>query len=207
MAEYSPVARSPIAPTHPIETVAGWEVSGARAQSALRISDLTPLAKVGVRADSEGSLAAALGVRFGRARRDPDGSLVVGSGPGEWLLLAAPGSAPAVLDRIQRQVGDEFANALDLTHARALIRLTGDAASSLLAKLCAIDLSDETTPNGSALRTSVAKLVTDLIREDEHGVRSYWLHCEWSSGQYLFDALLDAGEEFGIAVDGFRQPF
>ena len=205
MAERSPVARSPIAPADPIETVAGWEVSSVRSESALRIADLTPLAKVGVRADSEGNLAAELRVPLGEARRGPDNSLVVGSGPGEWLLLSAPGSAPAVLDRIQRRVGEEFASVLDLTHAGALIRLTGDAAADLLAKLCAIDLSDDMTPNGSALRTFVARLVTDLIREDENGVRSYWLHCEWSSGQYLFDALLDAGKEFGIAVDGFRQ--
>ena len=33
--------------------------------------------------------------------------------------------------------------------------------------------------------------------------RSYLLHCERSVGQYLFDALLDAGAEFGVEVDGF----
>jgi hypothetical protein len=29
------------------------------------------------------------------------------------------------------------------------------------------------------------------------------LHCERSSGQYLFDALIDAGDEFGTEVEGF----
>jgi glycine cleavage system aminomethyltransferase T len=52
----------------------------------------------------------------------------------------------------------------------------------------------------------VAKLVTDVIRDDQAGARSYLLHCERSSGQYLFDALLDAGEEFGIDVAGFTFP-
>src|SRR5215213_4197909 len=32
------------------------------------------------------------------------------------------------------------------------------------------------------------------------------LHCERSSGQYLFDALIDAGDEFGKEVDGFVDP-
>jgi hypothetical protein len=27
--------------------------------------------------------------------------------------------------------------------------------------------------------------------------------CERSAGQYLFDALLDAGQEFGIDIEGF----
>jgi sarcosine oxidase subunit gamma len=32
------------------------------------------------------------------------------------------------------------------------------------------------------------------------------LHCERSSGQYLFDALVAAGESFGIGVTGFAAP-
>jgi sarcosine oxidase gamma subunit len=54
------------------------------------------------------------------------------------------------------------------------------------------------TPDGAALSTSIAKLVTGLVRDDTHGTPSYLLHCERSSGQYLCDALLDAGAEFGI---------
>jgi heterotetrameric sarcosine oxidase gamma subunit len=203
MAEFLPLARSSIAPTEPTSTVDGWAVSAARSEAALRITDCTPMAKVGVRADPQGSLAAALGVPFGRAQRDPQDSLVIGSGPGEWLLLAATGEAPALLDRIRRLADSEFATAIDLTHGRALIRLTGDDAARLLAKLCAIDLSSLTTPDGSAFRTSIASVVTDVIREDEREAGSYWLHCEWSSGQSLFDALLDAGAEFGIGVSGF----
>jgi glycine cleavage system aminomethyltransferase T len=48
--------------------------------------------------------------------------------------------------------------------------------------------------------------VTDVVRDDQDGVLSYLLHCERSSGQYLFDALIDAGDEFGIEVEGFVAP-
>ena len=89
------------------------------------------------------------------------------------------------------------------TCARALLRIRGPQSASLLSKLCAIDFADTTTPDGSALRASVAELVTDIVREDDAGFPAYWLHCEWSSGQYLFDALLNAGQEFEIEVDGF----
>ena len=44
----------------------------------------------------------------------------------------------------------------------------------------------------------MAKLVTDIVRDDQGGVLSYLLHCERSSGTYLFEALVDAGTEFGI---------
>jgi heterotetrameric sarcosine oxidase gamma subunit len=92
---------------------------------------------------------------------------------------------------------------IDLTHGRALMRLTGADSARLLAKLCSIDLSDHMAPNGAAFRATIAKLVTDVIRDDIESTRSYLLHCETSSGQYLFDTLFDAGVEFGIEVDGW----
>ena len=82
------------------------------------------------------------------------------------------------------------------------MRLTGDDASRVLSKLCGIDLADEVTPNLRAFRSSVAKVVTDVVRGDFDGTRSYLLHCEQSSGQYLFDVLVDAGAEFGLEIAG-----
>jgi hypothetical protein len=43
----------------------------------------------------------------------------------------------------------------------------------------------------------------NVVRDDSDGEISYLLHCDWSSGQYLFDVLIDAGDEFGTEVDGF----
>jgi sarcosine oxidase gamma subunit len=78
----------------------------------------------------------------------------------------------------------------------------------VLAKLCGIDLGEGITPDGAAFRTSVAALATDVIRDDlvtaGGHARSYLLHCERSSGQYLFDAVLRAGAKFGIQIDGFQ---
>jgi heterotetrameric sarcosine oxidase gamma subunit len=206
------VARSPIAPAPPVVVADGWEVSGRRAAAELTITDCTPLTKVQLRAPIGGRAAAAVGVRFGRAAAGGAGTLVVGSGPGEWLLLAAPGQALEP-ERIAAQAPGEPVTWVDLTHGRALIRLTGSPGPRLLAKLCGIDLGDDITPDGAAFRTSVAALATDVIRDDvvrsadgPKRTRSYLLHCERSSGQYLFDAMLRAGAEFGIEIDGFRMP-
>jgi heterotetrameric sarcosine oxidase gamma subunit len=201
--EAAPIARSPIAQAAPTIIKHGWEVSARRSAAELKITDCTPLAKILVLASPDGEVASALGVRFGRAARDPHGTLVVGSGPGEWLLLAAPGTSPAVKQRVDEVQDEGLVSVFDATHGRAIMRITGPLAADLLAKVCAIDLADEVTPNGAAFRSSVAKLVTDVVRDDNGGSRSYLLLCERSSGQYLFDALIDAGHEFGIEVDGF----
>lgn len=201
----APVARSPIRPVGPVSVHRGWEVSEVRSTAPLRLADQTPLTKVLVRARPDGRVAARLGVPFGRARRDGHGVLVVGSGPDEWLLLGAPGTAAGIAGRVDID-DDGLVSVLDFTHGRALMRLSGAAADQALAKLCAIDLADRVTPDGTAFRSSVARLATDVVRDDRDGTRSYLLHCERSSGQYLYDALLDAGHEFGIEPDGFTVP-
>jgi heterotetrameric sarcosine oxidase gamma subunit len=208
-----PLARSPIAPAPPVLVEAGWEVSGGRSDAPLTITDCTPLAKVHLRAPWNGAMAKALGVPFGRADRE-QGWLVAGSGPGEWFVLAPPGAAAAAAGWLSSVAADsaaeEFVSVVDLTHGRALMRITGPDAAELLARLCGADLHDDMAPDGAALRSAVAGVATDIIRDDitngRAGVPSYLLHCERSSGRYLFGALVSAGEPLGIGVDGFRLP-
>jgi heterotetrameric sarcosine oxidase gamma subunit len=208
-----PLSRSPIAPAPPVRVEAGWEVSGGRSDAVLTITDCTPLAKVHLRAPWNGAMAKALGVPFGRADRE-QGWLVIGSGPGEWFVLAPPGAAAAAAGWLGTMAAgsapEEFVSVVDLTHGRALMRITGPDAAGLLARLCGADLHDDMAPAGAALRSAVAGVSTDIVRDDimndRAWVPSYLLHCERSSGRYLFGALVSAGEPLGIGVDGFRLP-
>ncbi len=215
MADTPPLARSPISPAPPEAVTGGWVVSGSRSGAALTLTDCTPLAKVAVRAGPDGAMARDLGVPFGSAARQSlaagtsdDEVLVVGSGPGEWLVLAAPGQQAGLVGLLSSLAGDqdEPVSVVDMTHGRALIRIAGERSADLLAKECAVDLGERTFPPGAALRSAVAGLATDLVRDDRGGTRSYLLHCERSSGQYLYDSLLDAGAEFGAETDGFVLP-
>jgi heterotetrameric sarcosine oxidase gamma subunit len=204
---WAPVARSPIPPALPVEVRDGWEVSARTSAAPLRLVDCTPLAKVLVRADPSGPVAEALAVRSGRAARDRHGTLVVGAAPGEWLLIGPVGAEATLAARVR----DAAAAAGDgagpvsvvepYTHGRALLRLAGAGGARLLAKVCAVDLA--AVPDGTALRTAVARLATDVVRDDLGATPSYLLHCERSSGRYLHEALLDAGREFGAEPDGF----
>jgi heterotetrameric sarcosine oxidase gamma subunit len=115
-------------------------------------------------------------------------------GSGEWLVLAEPNTREALHARLEELAcSGEFVTVVDLTHGRALLRLSGERSADLLATVCAIDLADDAVPDGAALRTSVAKIVTDIVRDDQGSLPSNLLHCERSSGQYLAEVLLDAG--------------
>ena len=71
----------------------------------------------------------------------------------------------------------------------------------MLRRLTAFDLDDRFVPDGAAWRTSVAGVVTDLVRDDDGGPPSYLLHCERSSGRYLVDTVLAAGADLGAVLD------
>ena len=200
-----PIARSPISPAPPVAVVDGWEVSRRRSTAPLTLSDQTPLAKVLVHADPDGPYARAASVAFGRAAHVDGGVLEIGSGVGEWLLLGRVGSAGDLMDRVSARTDGDFVSVVDLTHGRALVRLTGGDAAPLLSKLCGVDLADDVTANLTAFRSLVAKVVTDVVRDDLAGTPSYLVHCERASGQYLFDVLIDAGAELGLEVAGFMD--
>ena len=197
---FSAVARSPINVPGPRELRGQWEVATRVSSAALTLGDASALTKMLVRADPDGALAAVLPV-LGRADRAGD-VLRVGSGPGEWLLLSSFEEAHAVAESIWAVADPGLVSVVDLTHGRALVRLSGADAARALAKVCAVDLADTKAPDGTAFRGSVASLTTDVVRDDRDGTRSYLLHCERSSGQFLFEALLEAGNEFGIEPVG-----
>ena len=205
MASAAPLARSPIAPAMPVVVHQGWEVSTTGSSAPLRLCDLTPLAKVLVRAAPAGAVAAVLDCPAGRTTRNERGDLVVGLGPDEWIVIGPVDAAEEIVGTLAPASAREFATSIDSTHLSILLRLTGADAPRLLEKVCAIDLSEAATPDGAAFRSSVARVLTTVIRDDVGGERSYLLLGDRSSGQYLFDALLDAGEEFAVGVAGYVE--
>lgn len=108
-------------------------------------------------------------------------SLVWSVTPGEWTVL---GSRPN--------------DAVDLTHVRAMFRLTGADAAGLINRVCALDLSDGMFPNGAAARTLFAGVATEIVRDDENGAPSYLLLPSRSYSTYILEVILDAGAEFGL---------
>jgi heterotetrameric sarcosine oxidase gamma subunit len=189
----APVPRSPLRK--------GTRATG---DEGLAVDDLCLLPKVQVRADDEAAASEVLGARFGRSARAGT-RLVCGSGPGEWLVVgpaADPaGELAAELQHLLAPVAG-LVTVVDLTHGRALLRLRGPATRAVLSRLTAFDLDDRFVPDGAAWRTSVAGVVTDLVRDDDGGPPSYLLHCERSSGRYLVDTVLAAGADLGAVLDG-----
>ena len=142
----------------------------------LTISDATAGTKSRVVGDS---LA---GVTPGKSARHGD-ALVYSTSPNEWTVLG--------------DISTEM-RWIDLTHVRAVIRISGADTTSLLAKVCALDFGDAMFPNGAAARTSVAKTASEVVRDDQAGTRSYLIVTSRSFGEYLHHVLVDQAGEFGV---------
>lgn len=165
-------------------------------ETDLVLSDESSLTKTVLRADPSSPAAHTAGVGFGRTRRQGD-VLVVGTRPGEWTVIGDADATAAFVADIDRS---GHVSTIDHTHARAMFRLTGQSAPRALEKICSVDWSDDMTPDGAAVSASVAKVNCDLVRDDTDSVRSYLIICDRSFGQYLFEAVLDAADEFGGGV-------
>lgn len=202
-----PVARSPLALVGTATVIDGWEYSGGAAAGPVVVADRSAMSKVHIRVATTPAVNSAFGARFARSAWAGN-RLVVGSAPDEWLILGPPGHAAAIAEEFDdavRAVSQSPVTVVDLTHGRALMRISGPETMSLLRRVTAVDLDDRLVPNGSALRTSLARVVTDLIRDDVAGLPSYLVHCERSSGRYLQQSLLAAGSDLG-AVAGASGP-
>jgi len=195
--------------------VAGWEASARLSTSSLRLVDCTPCTKILVRARTASPWVQTLGIGRGRVITR-SGALIAGIGYEEWLVLIPPGG-PSRSAAAETSNGEMPLTKVDITHARAMIRIAGTDSAKVLSKLCGIDFRDAVTPDNTALRSSVARIVTEILRHDAvrstaaseqipaAAPRSYLLLCDRSAGQYLFDSLLDAGCEYGIDVEGFAD--
>ena len=102
--------------------------------------------------------------------------------PGEWTVLG---------ERPDRET-------VDLTHVRAMLRLTGDDAATLINRVCGLDLSDGMFPSGAAARTLFAGVATEIVRDDIDDRPSYLIVPSSSFKTYILDVIEDAGAEFGL---------
>ena len=164
---------------------------------SVTLADAYATTKVQVRAGATTAAAAALGVSYGSSNRTASGDLVCGTRPDEWTIYGEPGRSGAISASVSTE---GFVTVIDITHGRAMLRISGANATSALSKICNLDLSDELTPNGAVFSGSLGSVGCDWVRDDQGGQASFLVSCERSFGKFLFIAVADACTEFGLSV-------
>jgi sarcosine oxidase subunit gamma len=93
-------------------------------------------------------------------------------GPDEWLVVAEPGSAGAVVAALERALDGAHRSVVDVSANRAVAELSGDGRLDLLAEGCGLDLHPRSWRDGSCAQTLLAR-VPVLLQEREHATRVF----------------------------------
>lgn len=201
MSDYQPIFRSPITNLQSQREASNLQSPISNLQ--LTLSDLTGVQVTLI----QGEVGDALQKHFSTIPAKPGALVDVGGGllacltPREFYLFglspAAQLPSAATLDETFAKK-QHFAQATDITHGKAVLRLAGVPASELLSKICGLDFHDTVFPTMRVAQTSAAKIKTLIARSDENSTPTYFLHVNRPLGQYFWEVVWDAGQEFGI---------
>ena len=197
------------------------EVQALREQVGL--SDISPLAKLDIQGhDVFASLGQKLSlgisletVPVGRVVRIPAQALQLDTQASGLLcslarnharLISPPGTADAVHARVEsviQQTADSACIHLtDVTSNFTAVQIVGPRSRELLRKLTALDLRSVQFPDLSCAQGSLASIHALVLRADIQAHLAYQVYCGREFGAYVWDALLDAGQEFGARPFG-----
>ena len=98
--------------------------------------------------------------------------------------------------------GERCAHVVDVTSGLAAVRLAGPLASSLLASLTELDVYDEAFANMSCAQARFDEVLGTVLRIDIGEVAAYDLYFGRHFGEYMWDALTHAGEEYELIPVG-----
>ena len=93
---------------------------------------------------------------------------------------------------------------VDQTSGLSGTRLTGPTSPGLLCKLSELDTSHDAFPDLSCAQARFAEIHGTLIRTDLGPLPSYELLFPREFGEYMWDAIFEAGEEFGVVPVGLE---
>ena len=114
------------------------------------------------------------------------------NGPGQWLAESEERQPRELIDHVESALRAHGASTTDLSHARTVVRVSGPAATDLLAKLCPIDI-EAMRPGDSAV-TLAGPLNVQVVKTGDAEFRLYVFR---SFGLAMWEMLRDEAAEFG----------
>ena len=101
-------------------------------------------------------------------------------------------------------VWDMDCQIINVTGSITAVNLAGPNARTALAKLTDFDLSNESFPYLGAAHVTVAGVPCLVLRIGFVGELGYEIHYPSAAGQYLWEALMEAGREFSVVPFGLE---
>ena len=127
------------------------------------------------------------------------GLVVIWTAPDEWLVVTEPGAESASEATLVRALNGAHHAVTDTSDHSTIIRLSGVAARTVMAKGCALDLHIRAFRPGDAAQSHLARALVTFWQVDE--APTYDILVLSSFAAYLWAWLVDASLEFGVRVE------
>ena len=125
--------------------------------------------------------------------------------PTEYYIVTGTGFATHDFDWISRSIPDGLdARLIDVTSSNAVLSVMGPRSREVLQALTDHDMSNEAFPFGKVKRITVAGAPVLALRVTYVGERGFELHIPVEFALSVYDALMEAGQQYGIANAGYR---
>lgn len=169
----------------------------------LGVREIRFLAQIDLRADpTDEALMAAIAADLGfslpltpNTARGSGDRFGLWLGPGEWLIVALPGSGTELERLLRAAAGGAFATTVDVSAGRAAIDLAGVYAREALEAGCSIDLHPRVFGPGSCAQTLLARVNVILWQLSDEP--RYRLLVRPSFTRYIARWLADASTGMG----------
>jgi sarcosine oxidase, subunit gamma len=173
-------------------------LNGASFDGAVTVSDAGLRGMITLRGDlGDEKLAAAVKTAVGLAMPKPRGikegakGAVAWMSPDELLLMVDYDKADAVVAKLDKALKDSHFLAVNVSDARAVLRLEGQGVREVVAKGAPADLSPEGLPIGEIRRTRLGQVAVAFWLSD---VETLHLVCFRSFGAHVFSWLSTAAQ-------------
>ncbi|MCP4422217.1 MAG: aminomethyl transferase family protein [Chloroflexi bacterium] len=122
-----------------------------------------------------------------------------------FFVRTAAGDVGETAVNLSQQASDspELITVTNITHGNAELWLVGPKSAELLSRLCGLNFDDSQFSDGVAKQSSVAKTTQIIIRHDLEGLPVYALIGGRSLAAYLWQTIMQAGQDLGIQPIGF----
>ncbi len=128
-----------------------------------------------------------------------NGARALWLGPGRWQVSSATEPAAEFEDRLRQGLRGTSGHLLDVSHARAVIRMSGPQVREVLAKGCPLDFDVDAFPPGGCCSSTLGGIGA-LIHHTEDAA-SWDVSVGRSFGPSFWEWLTDAAAEFGYRVE------
>lgn len=169
----------------------------------LALADLSTLPRVGFKGAGAPAWLEQQGAQLpnspNQAARQKGGSLIARLSINELLILSdliADSTLTAVLQDRWSLESTTRVYSLPRSDSHCWFALTGNHATTTLAKVCGVDMRTHKFAECEIAQTSLARVDAIILRNDLTTTPCFFILSDVSSTEYLWDALLDAMVEF-----------